>query len=76
MLLDLQTGERTANLDRGKILLGSGDLFGTPMPIYGGVVEGYAGLQDANAAHVTNWSYIFGDRESKEIFYLQIYMTS
>lgn len=69
MLLDLQTGERTANLDRGKILLGTGDLFGTPMPIYGGVVEGYAGLKDPNAAHVTNWSYIFGDRESKEIFF-------
>lgn len=68
MLLDLQTGSRRASLDKGKLLLGSGDLFGTPQPIFGGVVEGYAGLKDPNAAYVSNWGYIFPDRESRQYF--------
>lgn len=68
MLLDLQTGNRSATLDKGKLLLGSGDIFGNAEPIYGGVVEGYAGLSDPNSAHVTNWGYIFPDREARQFF--------
>lgn len=68
MLLDLQTGNRTVSLDSGTLLLGSGDLFGSPLPIFGGVVEGYAGLKDPNAAIVSNWGYIFPDREGRELF--------
>ncbi|MBK7806829.1 MAG: DUF308 domain-containing protein [Saprospiraceae bacterium] len=68
MLLELQTGDRQVSLDKGKLLLGSGDLFGAAMPIYGGVVEGFAGLLDPNSAYVSNWGYIFPDRESKQVF--------
>jgi hypothetical protein len=68
MILDLQAGNRSLELDAGKILLGSGNLFGQAVPIYGGVVEGYAGLLDPYSSIVTNWGYIFPDRESKELF--------
>lgn len=68
MLISLQAGSRELQLNGDSLLLGTGDLFNRPLPIYGGVVEGYGGLKDPNAAILSNWGYIFPDREAKKLY--------
>jgi hypothetical protein len=68
MILSLQAGSRELQLNGDNLLLGTGDLFNRPLPIYGGVVEGYGGLKDPNAAILTNWGYIFPDREARKLY--------
>ena len=48
-----------SHLGEGKLLRGS-------LAMSGGVIEGVAGLLDPNAATITQWGYIFPDRESKD----------
>lgn len=64
MLISLQGG-RGFGADNDISILGTGDLFAGSAPIYGGVVEGYAGLLDPNAAEVSAYGYFFPDREAK-----------
>lgn len=68
MILDLLTGSRNISLDKGTLLLGSGNLFSRAVPIYGGVQEGYAGLLDPNASFVSAQGYVFPDRKSKKLY--------
>lgn len=58
-------GGGSFNIDSDTTLLGTGELFGAARPIYGGVVEGYAGLLDPNAAEVSAYGYMFPDREAR-----------
>ena len=68
MLLSLQAGSRELQINGDNLLLGTGDLFNRPLPIYGGVVEGYGGLKDPNSAILSNWGYIFPDREARKLY--------
>jgi hypothetical protein len=68
MLIKLQTGSRRLELDGDSVLLGNGSLFNSAYPIYGGVVEGYGGLSDPNAAEVSAFGYMFPDREARRWF--------
>lgn len=68
MIISLRSGGRSLELDEGSILLGSGNLFQQPAPLFGGVTEGYAGLLDPNATITTQWGYIFPDREARKLF--------
>lgn len=68
MIISLQAGSRELQINNDNLLLGTGDLFNRPLPIYGGVVEGYGGLKDPNAAIISNWGYIFPDRESRKLY--------
>ncbi len=66
MLIQLGRGSGQFSLDEGALLLGQGNLFGAASPIYGGVVEGFAGLKDPNASEVTGFGYVFPDREARK----------
>ncbi len=66
MLIELHKGGSGYSVGEGDVLLGTGDLFGIATPIYGGVMEGYAGLLDPNAAQVCIHGYIFPDREARK----------
>ena len=67
MILDLLTGKRSLELDKGSILLGNGNLFSRAVPLFGGVSEGYAGLIDSNAAITTSLGYMFPDRKARKL---------
>lgn len=45
---------------------GRGEVFGQPAALNGGVKEGFGGLLDGNAACVTQWGYIYPDREARK----------
>lgn len=66
MIIKLNGGGSGLKLDNTTALLGTGDLFGSSSPIYGGVVEGYGGLSDPNSAEVTAYGYIFPDRKARK----------
>lgn len=66
MLMHVNSGGRTFPVTDESVYLGAGNLFSSVSPIYGGVVEGYAGLLDPNAAHVFKGGYFFVDRKSRE----------
>lgn len=68
MLIQLHRGGNGFSFNENNVLLGTGDLFGAATPVYGGVVEGYAGLLDPNAAEVSAYGYIFPDREARKWF--------
>lgn len=67
MIISLQTGERQIQLNKDRLLLGS-SLDVRPLPLAGGVTEGHAGTLDPNAGIVTQWGYLFPDRESRQLF--------
>lgn len=60
---------KLAQLDSslGQLYLG-GDLMIQPFQIMEGVEEGYAGIQDPNAAIVTKYGYSFVDAEARKVY--------
>lgn len=67
-LLDLQTGESKLSATNSSILLENSRVLGKAKPLSSGGSEGYAGILDPNAAIMSNWGYIFADREAKQLY--------
>ncbi|MCC6818131.1 MAG: hypothetical protein IT245_04505, partial [Bacteroidia bacterium] len=47
-------------------VMGEGKLLTGSLAMFGGVIEGVAGLKDPNAAEVTGFGYIFPDRDARD----------
>lgn len=68
-VIDMLSGNRELALGEGdNIFLSNGDLFHGANPLAGGIVEGYAGDIDPNAAISTDLGHFYIDRKAKKIY--------
>ena len=58
----------TADTSIGQLVLGGDRILEEPTPYFEGVVEGFAGNTDPNAAINTNIGYMFIDRQAKKMY--------
>ena len=67
-LLVISEGKTKIQTTTTEIYLGTGSLLDAAVPVYGGIIEGYAGIKDPNSAIISNSGYIFPDREARAIY--------
>jgi hypothetical protein len=67
-IIIISEGKTKIQTTAGEIYLGSGDILQQAGAIFGGIVEGYAGISDPNSAIVSASGYIFPDREARSIY--------
>lgn len=65
-LFRVRFGQERLATDGQSIYLGRANLFSEPQDIFGGVVEGVAGLQDKNSAWLTPRGYFFASSKSRK----------
>jgi len=64
----LQYGKQTIPSSTGELLLGQAGLLSEPMPLFDGIVEGYAGLSDPNHSINTSLGYFWVDYDAKKVY--------